>query len=139
MSELAGWLVESLVRRHMKLTSEGSFTRYPSDKPVPPHGELPADESLLGWYRNPAPWEDSVIMFTTRALIFVNGESHDRVPLEDIVDYELPQSKTDVTGVRIRTQSGFRFVRVAGRFEPPSNVKDAFIFVGFLQAITHRP
>jgi len=117
----------SVVRRHMKRTG-----RYfePGGEAKPP--DLPGSdpgESLIGWYRNPEPWTDSVIVFTDKAIYSVEGGQVVRIAVADIVDYEYPKSKTDVTGVRVRTRDGFRFLRASGSFGPHGNQKDAFSLI----------
>ena len=53
----------------------------------------------------------------------------------DIVGYESPKSKTNVTGVRMLTKDGFRFVRIAGYFGPNRNRKDVYSFIMLLRAL----
>jgi hypothetical protein len=50
------------------------------------------------------------------AIYSVEGESVVRLDLSDITGYEVPPKSLDVTGVRVRTRDGFRFLRVAGTF-----------------------
>lgn len=90
---------------------------------------------MVGWYRNPAPWEQYLIVFTSEALYLVDEGRIDRVPIRDLVGYESPKSKADVTGVRLLTTDGFRFVRVAGSFGPNGNQKDAYSFIMAIRAL----
>jgi hypothetical protein len=92
---------------------------------------------VIGWYRNPPPWEHNVIVFTSRAFYVTDGENIERIALSDVVDYETPKSKADVTGVRVMTKDGFRFVRIAGNFGPEGNQKDAYSFIMILHVLAH--
>jgi hypothetical protein len=130
-----GVLVYSVVRRHMKRTSPGAFTRYEEGAVLPMKVTPGPGETIVGWYRNPAPWQDAFIVFTSEALYVVDSDRIDRIAVADIVGYEDPKSKTDVTGVRVLTKDGFRFVRIAGSFGPSGNQKDAYSFIMVLRAL----
>ena len=131
-------LVYSVVRRHMKRTSPGAFTRFDGASEPPVEVSLTHGETIVGWYRNPHPWQDNVIVFTSEAFIVVDGQRVERIPVGEIVGYESPKSKTDVTGVRVLTNDGFRFVRVAGSFGPSGSQKDAFSFIMVVRALIPR-
>lgn len=122
-------LVDSVIRRHMKQTSTGAFTTFTGTQDMPVAVELQSDESLVGWYQNPPPWSGCFVVFTSRALYIVDGARVERIAFGDVVGYESPASKVDVTGVRLLTRAGFRFVRMAGSFGPDGSRKDAFSFV----------
>jgi hypothetical protein len=126
-------VVYSVVRRHMKRTS--GFTVHDGDTPPPASFALGPEETIIGWYRNPPPWEGNLIVFTSKALYFVEDDRVERVGLNELVGYEDPESKTDITGVRILTKSGFRFVRIAGCFGPNGNRKDAYSFIMVVRAL----
>ncbi|WP_437805221.1 hypothetical protein [Sorangium sp. So ce1078] len=133
-----GVLVYSVVRRHMKHTSPGAFMRYEDGAVLPVEFTPNRDETIVGWYQNPAPWQDTFIVFTSEALYIVDGGRLYRIAVADIVGYEDPKSKTDVTGVRVLTKDGFRFVRIAGSFGPSGNQKDAYSFIMVLRALIPR-
>ena len=128
-------LVYSIVRRHMKRTSPGAFTEPGADSEVPVKLSLGPEETIVGWYRNPAPWQQALIIFTSEAFYVVGEEGTDRIAVADIVGYEDPQSKSEVTGVRVLTRDGFRFVRIAGSFGPAGNRKDAYSFIMVVRAL----
>jgi hypothetical protein len=128
-------LVYSVVRRHMKRTSPGAFTRLEGGAAVPVELSPNPGETIIGWYRNPAPWQESLVVFTSEAFYVVEAGHTDRIAVADIVGYEDPKSKTDVTGVRILTKDGFRFVRIAGSFGPSGNQKDAYSFIMVVRAL----
>jgi hypothetical protein len=121
----------------MKRTSPNAFTVFDGTVELPVKLPLGPNESVVGWYRNPAPWEHCLIIFTSEAFYLVDDERVDRIALGDIVDYETPRSKTDVTGVRMLTKDGFRFVRIAGCFGPHGNRKDAFSFIMILHTLAN--
>jgi hypothetical protein len=127
-------LIYSVVRRYMKRTSPGAFTAFEGVSEVPASVALAPGETAIGLYRNPSPWRDSSILFTSTALYLLNSENTERLGVDDIIGYESPP-KTDVTGVRVLTRDGFRFVRVAGCFGPNGNRKDAFSFVMLVRAL----
>lgn len=127
--------VYSVVRRHMKRTSDRAFTVFDGSEPLPLELSLAPGESVVGWYRNPAPWERNLIVFTSEALYLVDDARIDRVGIKDLVGYESPHSKAEVTGVRLLTTDGFRFVRVAGSFGPNGNQKDAYSFIMVVRAL----
>jgi hypothetical protein len=97
--------------------------------------EIPADEGVIGWYRNPAPFDDCYLVFSTDALFLVNSSSTTRVAWKDILGYESPELKGTVTGVTIRTRAGALFVPIAGSHGPGGKFKDAFSLVMVLQGI----
>ena len=134
-STLMTVLVYSVVRRHMKHTSPGSFTRYEDGAVLPMELSPSPDETIIGWYRNPAPWQDAFIAFTSQALYIIEAGRIDRISVAEIVGYEDPKFKTEVTGVRILTKDGFRFVRIAGSFGPSGSQKDAYSFIMVLRAL----
>ena len=125
----------SVVRRYMKHTSPGSFTRFVPGLECPVPLVLETNEELVGWYRNPAPFETSIVVFTSNALVLSNDRRIDRIGISEIVACEPPASKTDATGLRIRTRIGFRFVRIAGSFGPAGNQKDVFSFFSVMRAV----
>jgi hypothetical protein len=127
-------LVYSVVRRYMKRTSPGAFTALEGVSEVPSSVALAPGETAIGLYKNPSPWSDASILFTSNALYLLNSENIERLDVDDIIGYESPP-KTDVTGVRVLTRDGFRFVRVAGCFGPNGNRKDAFSFVMLVRAL----
>jgi len=128
-------VVYSVVKRHMKRTSPNAFTVFDGKTQLPMKLSLGPAESLIGWYRNPPPWENCLIVFTSAALYLLDGENVDRVLLSDLVGYEDPKSKTDISGVRLLTKDGFRFVRIAGCFGPNGNRKDAYSFIMVVRAV----
>jgi hypothetical protein len=113
----------------MKRTSPGAFTVFDGTVEPPVKSSLAPNETVIGWYRNPPPWEHYVILFTSEAFYLVGGEHVERIPISDILGYEWPESKTDVAGVRVLTKDGFRFVRVSGSYGPSGQWKDAFSFI----------
>jgi hypothetical protein len=102
----------SVIRRHMKAT--GRYFELKDGRACPVLASLPSGEDLLGWYENPAPWEESFIAFTDRAIYGIERGDVVRIDLADLVGYEAPEKRLDVTGIRVRTRDGFRFLRVAG-------------------------
>jgi hypothetical protein len=104
------------------------FVAAQSGASLPVGVALLSDEDVVGWYVNPRPWSDSLIVFTTAALHIVDSNKQERIPFEEIVGYESPPQR-DPVGVRLLTHDGFRFVRIAGSSGPHGNQKDAFCLV----------
>lgn len=123
----------SVVRRHMKHTS--AFTRCDSVADLPFKLTLPAGESLVGWYRNPPPWDDCVLVFSSDALYVAGTSSVDRISYAEIIGYERPTSKSDISGIRLLTRSGPRFVRIAGSSREQASRKDAFSFLMVVRGV----
>ena len=123
-------LFSSVVRRHMKGTS--GFAAAAENAALPASVTLDGDEALVGSYRNPAPWEETSLVFTSEAIWIVEGDKTERMALRDIVGYESPGTKSGVTGLRVRTRDGFRFIRIAGAYGPNGKYKD---FIGFMMVL----
>ena len=128
-------LVYSIVRRHMKRAAPGAFTVFSENEDPPVKLSLAPEESLIGWYRNPPPWEHYLVVFTSEALYLVDGEQVERLAIKNIIGYARPRSKRDVTGVRVLTKDGFRFVRIAGHCGPEGNQRDAFSFISVIRGL----
>jgi hypothetical protein len=91
-------------------------------------------EVVLGEYRNPPPFERTTIVFT-EAAIYSFGDPPVRIPVDAVLDFESPADKVTISGLRIRTRDGHRFVRVAGPQPPRGNVKDAFMLAMLVMGI----
>jgi hypothetical protein len=126
-------LTDSVVRRHMKGTS--GFTLCDEGTTLPVEFAMIEGESVIGWYRNPAPWEGSMLVFTSSAIWTVEGKARERIALKDIVGYESPGTKDGVTGLRVRTSDGFRFMRAAGSYGPYGKYKDVIALMMVLRAV----
>jgi len=116
----------------MKDTS--GFTVCEAQKP-PIEIPLEEGEEVIGWYRNPPPWEGSVLLFTSKAIWTAEGSRTERIALRDIADYESPETTVDVTGMRVRTRDGFRFMRIAGSYGPSGKYKDFLALMMVLRAV----
>jgi hypothetical protein len=99
---------------------------------------LDPGEVLVGWYRNPPPWEATIVIFTSLAVYVAEDGRLTRTALEAIVDYQTPADKVSATGVRIRTADGFRFIRMAGRYGPDGKFGDVFNFINILHVLVSR-
>ncbi|SRR6266542_2852923 len=124
-------VMSSVIRRHLKDAEAYVDAR---ETPPPIQFDFKAEE-VVGWYRNPPPWEEAYVAFTTSALYIFDGTQQTRVPFDDIMHYEVPESKDESTGVRLRTRDGIAFVRFAGRSGPLGKFSDAFALVGLLRAV----
>jgi hypothetical protein len=117
-------IVKSLVLRSMR--DSPWFTRVTdaAELPVPialADGELP-----VGWCRNPPPWEDQILIFTSVAMHVGTRDALERIAYDDLLDYETPRDKATNTGLTVRTAAGSRFIRLGGRFGSSGNNQDAF-------------
>ena len=88
-------VMTSLVRRHMKHASAFMFR---SEEHAAPLTFDAGKEIVVGWYENPKPWERTRIIFTDGAIYVCEATTQRRIGFDDIVEYELPASKTDSTG-----------------------------------------
>ncbi len=123
-------LVASVVRRHLKNTR--GFTLSEGDTKPPAELALAPGEALIGWYRNPPPWEHSLLVFTSEGIWTVDGAGGACLAWRDITDYESPGTNEGVTGIRVRTRDGFRLMRIAGAYGPDDKYKD---FIGLVEIV----
>lgn len=125
--------ISSLVRRNMKST--GSFAICQNDEEYSSVIDLADGEKMIGCYRNPAPWEGVILWFSTEAIYCIEDSSQLKISFRDICSYELPKSKTNVTGLRVRTADKFYYLRMAGCRGPNGKYKDVFNFIMILKMI----
>lgn len=127
------WLVTSLVRRHWRGSAFGAFRRPPEllDTPVP----LEPDETVIGWYCNPAPWEAERIVFSDHAVYLIRNQAVRRIAIDDISGYTLVPPVKHGDGVEILTSQGPEFIHVAGRSGPHDVYTDRSNFEMFLRAL----
>jgi hypothetical protein len=117
----------------MKATS--GFTAAGNAEKPPFDISLVDGEELIGWYRNPPPWDDSWMLFTSTAIWTIERERKERIELREIVSYQSPTEPTDVTGLRVCTKDGFRFLRAAGCYGPGGKYKDFLALMMVLRAV----
>ncbi|WP_433927082.1 hypothetical protein AB3662_29095 [Sorangium cellulosum] len=124
-------IMSSVISRHLKHAE--AYVRW-EGQAIPVKFDCNGEE-IVGWYRNPHPFDGEYVIFTTAAVYawYVNGWV--RVPFDEIVHYEVPDSKEESSGVRIRTRDGIRFIRFAGRSGPDGRFSDAFSLVGLLRVV----
>jgi hypothetical protein len=125
----------SVVRRYMKHTPR--FTRVDEQNPLPFELALVEGESVVGWYRNPPPHEESVLVFTSTAIWIGEAGAFERIDIRDIVSVELPSKRPGVEGLSVETARGYRFMRASGSFGPFGNSKDYISLQMVVQAIVH--
>lgn len=128
-------LVAALIRRHLKHSS--AFTAHKDGSTEPSLANMKPGESLVGWYHNPAPWENASVAFTDKAIYTIEDRQTVRTAFEDITGYQIPTSKQNVAGIRIQTRDGIRFIRMAGSYGPAGKYKDAFSLIMILRAIIY--
>jgi len=96
---------------------------------------LQARETVVGIYRNPAPWEGSQVVFTDDGLWLADSDQILKIQWSDIVDYETLDPNGNVDGVRLRTKDGIRFARIAGAYGPDLKFRDSFNFAMILRSL----
>lgn len=127
----------SVIRRHMKRSS--NFVLCDDTARLPVVVPLESGEGLVGWIRNPQPWEETVVVFTSLAMYVTEGGHVTRIGLREVIDYDTPKDKADATGVQVRTAYGDFFIRMAGRYGPESKYGDVFNLLMILQTlVTHN-
>lgn len=126
-------VIASIICRNLR-GANGFYVISASDS-LPVEVELRQNEEVVGCYRNPPPWEDCVLVFTTRALLSIQAKQREGIELDDIVGYEEPRSKVDVTGIRVLTKTGFQFIRIAGQGGAHEQYRDAYRLIMMIRAI----
>ena len=79
-----------------------------------------------------------MIVFTSQALHLINNARVDRIALSDVMDCEIPTSEEGVTGFRVITKDGFRFVRMAGRSGPHEDHTVAFSYIDIVARLNRE-
>jgi len=92
-----------LIRRHMKRSPTFVLCETVADLPV--SVSPGSDEAVVGWYENPSPWEDTVVVFTSLAIYVAEKGRIVRTPFEEILGYETPKDNLTVTGVRFEREA----------------------------------
>jgi len=133
MSLDAFTIIRSLVRRHMRDT--GAFTPAESTMHAPVVVNLDLGEELIGWYRNPPPWEQEFVLFTTDAIICADTMGTVRIPISRIVDYDTPTKEPAPTQLWVRTRDETYRIRIAGSHGPQNRFKDIFSLTMLIQAL----
>lgn len=123
----------SLVRRYMKYTDNYHDVRSRRTADTSRLPTLEEGEELVGWYQNPEPYEGSVLYFTSTSIISQEPEQTSRVRAEDIVGFDVPDSKTEALGVHLQTKEGQRFIRIAGHHG--RSYSDAFCLIPLVHAM----
>ena len=118
----------SVIRRHMKAT--GRYLEPSKGVECPVGAKISGDERLLGWYQNPEPWQNCFIAFTDKAIYNVEPREVVRLDLRNIVGIETPKKGTKMSGVRVRTPDGFRFLRIMGAHGVSGKVKASLERIG---------
>ena len=121
--------VHSVIRRYMKDTSGFTLS---DGTPVPVTLAFADGEAVIGWYRNPPPWERSLLVFTSKAIWTADDERTDRIPLAEITGFESPRTKQEVSGLSVTTRAGVRVLRCAGSYGPHGKYKD---FLGLMMVL----
>lgn len=123
----------SVVRRYMKHTPR--FTRVDEQNPLPFELALAEGETAVGWYRNPPPHEDSVLVFTSNAIWVGEKATFTRVATSDIVGLQSPRRKEGVEGLLVFSKRGPLFMRASGSYGPYGNCKDFISLMSILRAV----
>jgi hypothetical protein len=128
-------LTDSLVRRNLKRT--GRYVEAEAGAPSPVHPPLDADETLIGWYVNPPPYESVKIFFTTKAIIVVGPDAAEarRLAIQEITAWRPAGQKEDTTGVNVEVGGQSHFIRCAGRYGPGGKFSDAYSLGAILHVI----
>lgn len=119
------------------MKSAASFTFSQSKRGLPFVFDMEMGEELIGWYRNPPPFEQPLI-FTTHAIYGIEAGHVIKILWPDIFDYELPAAEGDFSGVKIRARTGAHFLRMAGGYGIEGKGKDVFDFIEVLKVLAKR-
>jgi hypothetical protein len=111
------------------------FTRVDEQNPLPFELALAEGESVVGWYRNPPPHEESVLVFTSNAIWIGEAGAFERIDIRDIISFESPRKRPGVEGLSVETTRGSRFMRASGSYGPHGNFKDYISVLNVLRAL----
>lgn len=126
--------VTALVRRHLRDVPGYVFTQDLGALPVAV--ALRDGEGVAGWYRNPPPHEDEVVVFTTRAMRLWSAGQERTIELDDLRATDVDGTKTTSTGLHVMTTRGRDFIRFAGRHGEHAAKADAFRLLSIVHAFT---
>ena len=126
----------SVVRRHMKRTT--GFTLVDERNPLPFELALAEGETAVGWYRNPPTHEDSVLVFTSEAIWIGDMGVFERIPIDEILDFENIKRKEGLEGLWVETTKGRRYMRASGSYGPGGTFKDWAALMMILNVVRSR-
>lgn len=127
-------LIGSVIRRHLKPTGRYSEST-PTQEVVVPLDNIPSEERVIGWYKNPEPWDDVMIGFTEHSILNVEGGRVSRILFDDILGYDTPDEKSSSTGIVLRTRNGSHYLRFAGGSGTDLRYRDTFRLIAILRTI----
>ena len=124
-------LTGSLIRRHLRnlpsfhpLNGSERFERY----------ERQPNEELIGWYQPSG--DENCLVFTSDAIVVIHRDSVGRIPLNAIVEYELPKTKTAVQAVEVRlADQTRRSIPISGVHGAGGRYSDAWSLVQILHML----
>lgn len=110
-------LIYSVVRRHMK-----SVAGYV------PHGAAPlpvtfdaSGEGLLGWYRNPPPFDEAYVVFTDQAIHTRAPSGWLRLAYADVAGYEARRTRMTLAACGYGRARASRSSASPGGADPPAS------------------
>ena len=83
-------------------------------------------DGLVGWYRNPAPREGVLVLFTPDAMSVCDASGNTRVPFDEIDAVEGPRDKESADGVKVHCALGWVFIPFCGGHAAEDRSVDAF-------------
>ena len=106
------WVLESIVRRHMRRSRW--FQGHDGTRAIPVALSLSPQEKIIGWRTNPPPCEGAVLVFTTQALHHVDGGQRLRIPWAEITNLGTgPGSDAGVHELLVQTSTQSAVIRFA--------------------------
>lgn len=121
--------IRSLILGEMRVCA--GFSAASDD--TPPPVEAHVDGELVGWYQNPEPWPDSIVLFSTEGIVNVEGGGTRRLRFDEMVGLSLPKAMPE--GVAVKTNEGDVFVRMIGWYGPENKYLDAYVLVRVLNIL----
>jgi hypothetical protein len=130
-------IMGSVVLRNMKRSP--FFFLAGTQPPVLPGGlTIDSGETIVGVYQNPEPWASWRIVFSDIGMYVATKDDVTKIRWDEILDYETISPAEQTDGIRLRTRTGIRFVRIGGSYGPSGQFKDAFNLAMILHSAIGR-
>lgn len=123
----------SVILRHMR--DAGGFVRAAPDLAAPLEVALGDGEVVVGWFRNPPPFAEHVIVFTDAAMLAGTPASHRRIGYAEIRSIAYPRKTPNDWQLALETTGGLAALVIGGATRPGSNALNAYCLAAALRCL----